>query len=546
MEQSKITINGKIADVVNRTFFRGEIEISGGKIVRILPRNDVEDVYILPGLVDSHVHIESSMLMPSEFARAAVRYGTVATVSDPHEIANVLGMEGVKMMIDNGKSVPVKFNFGAPSCVPATEFETSGAVLGPEEVQILLENKEVKFLSEMMNFPGVIYDDSEVGKKLSIARDYNKPIDGHAPGLTGTDLEKYVKAGISTDHECFTIEEAKEKIGLGMMVQIREGSAAKNFEALFPLIDMFPDNVMICTDDIHPDDLVKGHIDKLIKRGFEKNLNIFNLLRSATVNPVLHYGLEVGLLRENDPADLIVIDNFDDFNVLSTYINGNLVFDGNNVLFDTIDVKPANNFHCTKIDPEKIKVKCINDSYVKVIEAIDGELVTNRLDLLLKSQNGILKVDVDNDILKIVVLNRYRESEPVVGFIRGFGLNRGALASSIAHDSHNIICVGVDDEDIVGAINYVIKQKGGLAAVCGNEIIVQGLNIGGIMTNSDAYSVAQKYEELNRKVYEFGSVLKAPFMTLSFMALLVIPSLKIGDKGLFDGSKFEFTDLIIS
>ena len=423
--------------------------------------------------------------------------------------------------------------------------KTAGFTLGVKEIKGLLAKDEIKYLSEMMNFPGVIFEDKEVMQKLQLAKDFGKPVDGHAPGLRGEDLEKYVGAGISTDHECFTIDEAREKISLGMKVQIREGSAAKNFESLYMLIDEYPDEVMICSDDIHPDDLVKGHIDRVIKLGIKNDVNIFNLIRAVTLNPVKHYNLDVGLLQENDPADLIVIDNFDDFNVLSTYIDGNLVYDGENVLFDSVDEVPVNNFNCREISLDDIIVPGKQGDKINVIEALEGELITNGIVLNANIYKDQVMNNIGDDVLKIVVYNRYFDSKPSVAFIKGFGFRRGAIASSIAHDSHNIIAIGANDGDLVKAINILVDHKGGISTVDKEDISVLPLNIGGIITNSDVNEVATKYEYLNKKAIEFGTLFKAPFMTLSFMALLVIPSLKISDKGLFNGSKFEFTDVIV-
>ena len=542
MIQKTIILGGKIIDVVERRVFKGEISISYGIISNIEKKENVPDVYILPGLIDSHIHIESSMLLPSEFAKIAVKHGTVATVSDTHEIANILGIEGIDFMIDDGNKVPFKFFFGAPSCVPSTEFETSGASISSREVGELLRRKDIYFLSEMMNYPGVIYNDTEVYKKIDLSKKLNKKIDGHAPGLKGVELKKYVKPGISTEHECINEEEALEKIKYGMNIQIREGSAAKNFNALYKIIDKYPDKVMFCTDDSHPDDLIKGHIDIFIRRGKALGINIFNLLRAASYNPVKHYGLNVGLLQPNDPADMIVIKDLDAFKVEKTYIDGQLVYENGNVYFPDLKKKEINNFNRNAILEKDLQVPA-KTSKIHVIEVINGELFTRKCILNAKIENNFLYSDIDHDILKIVVVNRYKNAPPAIGFIKGFGLKKGALASSIAHDSHNIIAVGTNDQDLTSAINKIIEQKGGIVAACKNEIVELRLEIGGIMSTKNGFEIANKYELLQKMAKEYGSPLKAPFMTLSFMALLVIPELKIGDKGLFDVNKFEFISL---
>ena len=538
------TIQGNIVDVVNRSIFSGKIEIENNKIKSITPCTVDEKHFILPGFVDAHIHIESSMLIPSEFARVAVIHGTTACVSDPHELANVMGIDGVKFMIDNGKKVPFRFYFGAPSCVPATGFETSGAVIDSTEIETLLKMPEIKYLAEMMNFPGVIYDDKEVMKKIALAHKYDKVIDGHAPGLSGDAAKKYVNAGITTDHECFTIAEAEEKIAYGMKILIREGSAAKNFEALIPLIEKHPDQIMLCSDDKHPDDLIKGHINLLVKRAIEKGYDLIDVLRTVSYNPVKHYKLDAGLLQTGDNADFIIVDNLSDFNILETYIDGNMVA-GNGVSFiEKVAQAPVNVFNCDFITEKDIALTPETNT-IKVIKAIDGQLITQAYTVQAKINNNNVVSDTDKDILKIVVLQRYKKSKPAIAFINGFGLKKGAMASTIAHDSHNIIAVGVDDKDIVMAINTLIKQKGGIAATYGQEISCLPLPFGGLMSADDAFTVAQQYELIDNAAKHYGSQLKAPFMTLAFMALLVIPELKLSDMGLFDGGKFAFTPLFV-
>lgn len=540
----EFTISGKLVDVVTRRIYNARVSVKAGKINQIEEVSEEFENFLLPGLIDSHVHIESSMLVPTSFARAAVKNGTVATVSDPHEIANVMGLKGIEYMIANGKKSPFKFHFGAPSCVPATPFETSGAVIDSNDIKTLMANPDIYYLAEMMNFPGVIFNDEEVLKKIKYAHENGKPIDGHAPGLSGDGLEKYAAQKITTDHECTTVEEAVQKIEKGIKIQIREGSAAKNFEKLFPLLNTHPDKVMFCTDDCHPDDLVKGHINKVISRAVKKGADIFDVLSAATKNPIDHYKLSVGLLQKGDAADFIVVDNLTDFNVDQTYIDGQLVFDKGAVLLDKIIEKNINNFNCKPISEADIVVP-FQKGKMQVIVAKDGDLLTGKELVEPTVINGSITSDVDKDILKIVVVNRYRQEKPQVGFIKNFNLKKGAIAGSIAHDSHNLIAIGTSDEFIVKAVNKVIENTGGIVAYNGSEIKDLKLDVAGLMSAGEAQDVADRYHEVDTMAKEMGSKLTAPFMTMAFMALLVIPELKIGDKGLFDVTKFEFTSLFI-
>lgn len=535
-------VSGNIVDVLNSTIYTGVLEISEGRIINIIKDNKTYDTFIIPGFIDSHVHIESSMLIPSEFARLAVIHGTIATVSDPHEIVNVLGIEGVNYMIENGKTVPFKFYFGAPSCVPATTFETSGARLGIAEVEKLLKREEIKYLSEMMNFPGVIFDDPSVMTKIQLAKKYGKKIDGHAPGLRGKELEKYVQSGISTDHETFEKEEAIEKIKLGMKILIRDGSAAKDFDALNSLIEEYPDYCMFCSDDKHPDGLIKGHINEIVKKAIGLGYDRMKVLQCASVNPVQHYSLEVGLLQKGDNADFVVIDNFKDFTILRTIINGEVVAESGEGFIPKVNAKINNDFKAQKKKVSDFAVKKRGEKII-VIEAIDGQLITNKIQEIPKVSKGYVISDIDRDILKLTVVNRYRDVPPAKAFIKNFGLKKGAVASSVAHDSHNIVAVGVSDKEITKAVNLVIKYKGGIAVVYNNVREILPLPIAGIMTTEDGFKVAEKYFKIDKLAKELGSHLRAPFMTLSFMALLVIPHLKLSDKGLFDGEKFEFVNL---
>lgn len=538
-------IQGYIVDIENRKIFAGEVYVENGVIDKIIetPGEDYDD-FIMPGFIEAHAHVESSMLTPVEFSRAAVCHGTVASVSDPHEIANVLGVKGVEFMLENAKLTPFKFYFGAPSCVPATGFESSGAVVSADDIEDLFRKYNLAYLSEMMNFPGVIYGDEEVMRKIDIAHKYGKPVDGHAPGLKGLDLQKYLAAGITTDHECFDMIEALEKIGSGMKVLIREGSAAKNFEALHLLIKECTKHVMFCSDDKHPDDLLKGHINKLAARAIELGHDLFDVLNCAIVNPIEHYNLKVGRLKPGDAADFILVDNMSDFNVNATYINGREVFVDGEIRIDSVDTPYVNKFNINKIALEDIQIKA-KTAKIKAICAIEGELITEPEIVNAKIENGFAVSDTDNDILKIVVVNRYEQSAPAIGFINNLGLKKGALATSVAHDSHNLIAVGANDADILSAINSVIETKGGMVAVCDGDTYKLALPIAGLMSEQPADKVAEKYETLNAKSKEMGCTHNAPFMTLSFMALLVIPKLKLGDRGLFDGEKFEFTELFV-
>jgi adenine deaminase len=502
----------------------------------------------MPGFIDSHVHIESSMLVPSEFARLAVLHGTIGTISDPHEIANVCGVAGVEFMIENGKQTPFKFFFGAPSCVPATIFETAGAEVNEKEVDALLSRPEIYYLSEMMNFPGVLHNDPLVIAKIKAAQKHNKPVDGHAPGLRGEAAKKYIDAGISTDHECFTIEEALEKLEYGMHIIIREGSAAKNFEALYSIIDTHTNKVMLCSDDKHPDSLAAGHINTICARAVAKGLDVFNILQTACINPVKHYKLPVGLLNPGDPADFIVVKDLVHFEVTSTYMNGELVADNGISNIKSVATNPINNFDCKKIETAALTVSeneyPNKNGLIPVIEALDGQLITNKLLLTGSLQNGNWVTDTTNDILKIVVVNRYHTAPIAKAFIKNFGLTHGAIASSVAHDSHNIVAVGVDDASITAAINVVIEAKGGVSVVNGaNETAsskVLPLPVAGLMSAADGFEVASTYTIVDVEAKALGSKLEAPFMTLSFMALLVIPHLKLSDKGLFNGDDFNF------
>jgi adenine deaminase len=548
-KMGSFSVSGNLVDVHQKRIYPAEVIVENGKIKTIRETQNIQPIthnYVLPGFIDAHVHIESSMLVPSEFARLAVVHGTVATVSDPHEIANVCGMNGVEFMIANGKTVPFKFHFGAPSCVPATSFETAGAVLDSNDVKKLLRNDDIYYLSEMMNFPGVLNEDDEVMKKISAAHHLLKPVDGHAPGLRGDDAKKYIAAGITTDHECFTREEALDKLQNGMKIIIREGSAAKNFEALIDLMHQYPNQMMFCSDDKHPDSLVEGHINQLCARAIAKGIGLFKILQAACVNPVHHYKMRVGLLREGDAADFIVVKDLENFEVIQTYINGELVAENGRSKIETKRSEVINNFSCSKKSTGDFELVATHYPIASespltspAIEALNGQLITNKITWIPSITNKLITSDPEKDILKIVVVNRYKEAPVAKAFIKNFGLNSGALASSVAHDSHNIVAVGVDDENICEAVNMVIGHQGGVSFVSDDTEMIVPLPVGGLMSNEDGYKVAEQYSLIDKAAKNAGCTLSAPFMTLSFMALLVIPHLKLSDLGLFDGDKFQ-------
>lgn len=539
---SSFELSGKIIDVERKCIFSGVVTVENGRIKEVQERATSLSHSILPGMVDAHVHIESSMLVPAEFARLAVVHGTVATVSDPHEIANVSGVEGVRYMLENAAQVPFHFYFGAPSCVPATQFESAGAEIDVQVVDKLLRMKEIRYLSEMMNFPGVLHGDKAVMEKLRLAKRYGKQIDGHAPGLRGEEARRYIEAGPSTDHECFTAEEALDKLRYGMKIIIREGSAAKNFDALIPLLAKYPDMMMFCSDDKHPNDLIVGHINLLVRRAIHKGIDPFAVLRAATMTPVKHYGLNVGLLRPGDSADFIVVDDLQNFQVRQTYCRGMLVAENGKSLISRSTADVINNFVSRTITPVDITLEAKGE-VLRVIEVLDGQLITREAEARALVVDGNVVSNVREDVLKLVVVNRYNNALPAVAFVKNIGLTKGAIASSVAHDSHNVIATGVNDDEICSAVNLIMEQKGGVAAVDGSSRVVLPLPVAGLMSTDDGYKVAGDYEAVDHRAKELGSRLAAPFMTLSFLALLVIPQLKLSDKGLFDGAQFKFVDV---
>jgi adenine deaminase len=539
------TYRGIVVDIEKRRRFKGEVGVKEGKIEYIRECEHNEESFILPGFVDSHVHIESSMAVPSVFAEMVIPRGTVAVVSDPHEIANVMGVPGIDFMIENAKQVPLKIYFGVPSCVPATPFESSGAEINAETVEKLLKRNDLYYLSEMMNFPGVLQKMPEVMQKIEAAIKQHKRVDGHAPGLRGKEAKMYAEAGISSDHECTNREEAVDKITAGMKIAIREGSAAKNFDALYSLIDQYPDHVMLCTDDSHPETLLEeGHIDKIIRKGLGKGIDIYHLLQAATINPVKHYNLNVGLLKEGDPADFIVVEDLENFKVRETIIDGIPVYQNQAIQFKSAPSKPMNVFNRKKITREQIEIKAKTEK-IRVMEVSDGSLYTGQTVEKATVKEGKVISDPQRDILKMVVMSRYKNEPVQIGFIKNFQLKKGAIASSIAHDSHNIIAVGTTDDDILAVVNKLIECKGGIVVGNTKNQMAMPLEIGGIMTQKSGREIADRYQQLMKKTREYGCTLNSPLMTLAFMSLLVIPELKLGDKGLFDVNKFEFVDVFV-
>lgn len=567
MSNDRWSVTANLVDIPNRQQELATIHVIDGRIVDIAPVSGVRkskssedcqsaaqsndspatnfpNTFLLPGFIDAHVHIESSMLVPTEFARAAVLHGTVATVSDPHEIGNVLGVSGVKSMLDNAAQSPLKFYFGAPSCVPATSFETAGASISVAEVETLLSDPRIHYLSEMMNFPGVLSGDEVCLAKIKAAHQQNKPVDGHAPGLRGDLAAQYIAAGITTDHECYTKAEALDKLKCGCKISIREGSAARNFDALVTLLEEYPDQTMLCSDDKHPDELLLGHINLLVRRAIAHGIDLYDVLQAACLNPIEHYHLHVGQLRIGDPADFIEVDSLTEFNVLRTWIDGRLVAERGRTTIDRIEPQIVNRFVATHVTPEQLGVTAdeSNVAKIQVIEAVDGQLVTGRLTVEPTIEEGQVCINLKQDILKLVVMNRYQSAPPAIAFIKGFGITRGAMASSVAHDSHNVIAVGTSDDELASAINAVMDSEGGLSAIShpDGDRWVLPLPVAGLMATGTCKEVAHAYSELDQAVKSWGSSLRAPFMTLSFMALLVIPELKLSDLGLFDGKRFEF------
>lgn len=538
------TIRGNMVDLHQRRIYGAEINIENGFIQSITESGESYSTFIMPGFVDSHIHIESSMCTPAVFGEAAIQHGTIATISDPHEIANVLGIKGIETMIESAKESPVKIFFGAPSCVPATPFESAGATINAEDIETLMGRDDIWFLCEMMNYPGVLNGDAEVMAKIAASKKYGKPVDGHAPGLGGDLAVQYANAGISTDHETYSLNNAIDKINAGMSIQIREGSAAKNFEDLIPLLHEYPEKVMFCSDDLHPDNLMNGHINLLVKRAIDMGYDFFDVLRAACINPIEHYKVPVGMLRVGDPADFIVVKNVNDFPVESCYINGIEVFPSKKKKEKNTNTENLNRFDAEKITVEDIAIADKGAKEIHVIKAEDGSLLTMKMKAVPKIMDGKIVADIENDILKVVVLNRYEKAKPAVSFINGFCLKEGAFATSVAHDSHNIIAIGTNDDDITLAINSLIDSKGGICVTNDGKLMHHLiLPLAGLMSDEDPTIIAEKFRDNNEEVKKMGSTFENPFITASFMALLVIPAIKLSDKGLFDSEQFSFLSI---
>ena len=544
-EDKSLVIRGNLVDILKRRTYGAEIHIGNGRIQQVIETGQEEKGYLLPGFIDAHVHIESSMTTPAAFIRAAVRHGNIGAVADPHEIANVLGTEGIDYMIDNAKELPFYTWFGAPSCVPATTMETSGATIDAEETARLLDREEIHFLAEMMNYPGVLNNDPEVARKIEAAQKRGKRVDGHYPQAAGERLKAYIAAGISTDHETISLEEGREKCALGMRVLIREGSAARNFEVLHPLLKEYPEQVMFCTDDAHPCLLDEGYINESVKRALALGYDLYDVLRAASYNPAQHYGIPVGFLRENDPADLILVNDLSELRILATYIQGTCVYDGEKCLLPFPTPRPINRFGAKPITPEKLTVKVKGKRQMRVIVCEGGGLITQEQICPIHTPDGIVESDPSRDILKLVIVNRYRKTPPAVAFLKGTGIKLGAVAQSITHDSHNIIAVGATDFELTQAINAVIRSKGGIAVSLLDEVSLLPLPIAGLMSDRTLEETSRLYREIEQKIKRLGTSLESLQMTLSFMGLLVIPALKLSDQGLFDSNQFQFTPLFV-
>lgn len=538
-------VRGQIIDVLKRRIFKGGILVKEGRIADIWEEDGVPNVYIMPGFIDSHIHIESSHLVPSEFAKVAISSGCVACLCDPHEIANVMGIDGVEFMIENGKKVDFKFYFGAPSCVPSSELEKSGARIGIEDVENLLRREEVKFLSEVMDVEGVLKKREEILRKIAIAKFFGKPIDGHAPLLSGKKLEDYIASGISTDHEIEGIDEAREKIEKGMKIIIRYGSLSKNLDTLLPLISEHPKKCMLGSDDKVPNELLDDYLNVAVRKAKRKGASIFDLLYVTSVIPVFHYKIDVGLLRVGDPADFIVVDDLENLTVLSTYICGKEVYSCGKVALCECEIPKINNFKAKKLKLDEIEVRKRGES-VRVIGVKEGSLVTKSLVEYPKTEGHFVVADTQRDILKVVLVDRYKEEKSVVvGFVKGFGLKKGAIASSVSHDSHNLIGVGCDDNSLVEALNAIIEHDGGLSFYSQDKKLVLPLSVAGLMSDKGYNVVASTYEKLNKYVRDCGCTISHPYMALSFLSLGVIPELKITSFGLFDVLEQRFVDLFV-
>ncbi len=533
--------SGTVVDIEGRRLFGARVKVNTrGRIEAVLPEASPAPGFILPGFVDAHVHIESSLVAPAAFARAAVRHGTVAAVADPHEIANVLGAAGVAFMLDEAARTPFHVAFGVPSCVPATPFETAGAVLGAEAVAALLDRPGVTHLAEMMNVPGVLQGDRSVLAKLAAARARGKPIDGHAPGLRGEALRRIVRAGITTDHECLGLEEALEKAALGMKILLRRGSAARLFEPLLPVLARHPGACMFCSDDKHPGDLLAGHIDELVRIAVAAGADLFDVLRAACLNPVRHYRLDAGLLRPGDRADWIEVEDLRAFRVRRTVIGGRVLAEAGEARLPALaPLSVPNAFALRPVTAAAFRMAA-RPGACRLIGVRDGDLVTDAATCCPTLRDGTVVADPSRDLVKLAVINRYLpDAPPALALAAGTGLGRGAFAASVAHDSHHVIAAGVDDEALADAVNAVVAHGGGLAAAGGAAAArTLPLPLAGLMSPGTCEAAAAGHQAVDAAARACGCRLRAPFMTLSFLALPVIPALKLTDKGLFDAGRF--------
>jgi adenine deaminase len=540
----RTVIEGNLVDVVREAVFPARIETSHG-IITLIERVDKEfRDFLVPGLIDAHIHIESSLLSPSRFAEAAVPHGTTAVIADPHEIANVLGLEGIDYMVRDAAAVPLRFYFTAPSCVPATPFETSGAVLGPREVEKLLERDNFIALGELMNYPGAIRGDPDVIAKIDVARRLRKPVDGHCPLLSGEPLRAYVGLGISTDHECTTAAEALEKHALGMRVMVREGSVSKDLEALAPFAR--DHEFLLVSDDLLLPDLLRGHLDRSLAAAVSLGIDPFRALRAATINPARHYGLPLGLLEAGRMADIVRVADLGSFRILEVYIGGRRAAGQGRPTFVARPEPLPGRLSVRERSPRDFAVRASGPSAkVRSIGLVKDSLLTQSLKATLSVEDGLVMPDADRDILRIAVVNRYRDAPVANGFVTGFGLKDGAIAGSVAHDSHNIIAVGAGAGDVADAVNRVIREGGGFSACASGRGAILPLPVAGLMSAEPAAAVGETLDRLHAMAEAQGSTIPRPFMAMSFLSLLVIPSLKIGDRGLFDVDAFRFVEAVL-
>lgn len=537
--------NAKYLNVFSNEFLCGDIAVANGLIAGVGKYDgkteiDVSGKLVLPGFIDAHIHLESSMVTPAEFAKAVVAHGTTTVITDPHEITNVMGIDGVEYMIQASQNLPIDVHFMMPSCVPATEIDESGAELDCKDIDLYLDNKKVLGLAEMMNYVGVINGDKNVLSKIVTSQAHHKKIDGHAPELSGNDLNAYIAAGVYSDHECSTFENALEKLRKGQFIMIREGTAAHNLKALMPLLtQQYYSRCMFATDDKHPSDLLYGgHIDYIVKQALKNGVDPIVALKTATHHAARYFLLNnKGAIASGYLADIVVVDNLEDFNVETVFKRGKLVFDGEVKDFSapTVDEKLAekcfDTFHLDSVTPSSFKV----DGKLGLIGLVGGELLTRNL-------GTADKIDVENDILKIACIERHKGTNHIgVGYVKGYSLKSGAVATSVAHDSHNIITVGCNDDDIAVAVNAIKDSKGGIAVVDNGKIkALLELPIAGLMSDEPLTTVNEKLENAKSSAYELGADKSIdPFMTLSFLSLPVIPSLRITTKGVFDAENWK-------